>query len=268
MNDKYAMVICPISLLEEFSTRHHLVLTHYYKEYPVYKDFYKRRRSEGDFIIQDNGAAELKKSLQVHDLIEVAKDLQPNVIVAPDVIYSKNDTLNLTEAFLRDYASGLHELGIEVMGVPQGQTPEEWLECYTVFNNDSRIDWLGISMFHNPTFGDRDSILKTIAPTVSRPCHLLGLWNNPLDLLEERKYDFVKSVDTAKPIEFGLEGLLLDDWAGHRHVDDDWYFTLGRTLRGGFEDKLVSWEKEIVAKNVSDYIALFNEGKYSHRRRG
>ena len=78
------------------------------------------------------------------------------------------------------------------------------------------------------------------------------MWDNPYDLLEERKFDFVRSMDTAKMIEFALEGLTLAEWAKHKHLDDDWYF--------GLSTEGTSYRHELMTKNVTDFIALFRDG--------
>ncbi len=256
VSDKNVVVISPVSLLEQFSTRHHLVLTQYYLRYPGYAEFYRDRRRAGDFIILDNGAAELKESITVGDIMKVANELHPNLVVAPDTIYNMEATLHSTAIFIGVYARMLADKQIGIMAVPQGSNRVEWEACYNAFNENPAVSWLGISMFYTPKFDKRLEALKVIAPTVQKPCHLLGLWNNPYDLLEERKFDFVKSVDTAKPIEFALEGLTLEQWTKHKHIDDDWYFgTAGRSLGPeGFSTV------ELMTTNVEAYKRIFEEG--------
>ncbi len=253
-------VIAPTSLLDwlqsQFQLTFHLVLTKRCLEDVAYMAFYRKRRLEGDFLILDNSAAEVKAAIEGSSMMDVAKELCPSIVVAPDVIYNKNETLKRTEGFLKKYWFDLKDLDIKVMAVPQGGSSEEWYDCYQKFNSDPHIDWLGISMFYTPKFNQRLEVLKLIASTVHKPCHLLGLWDNPYDLLGERKFDFVKSVDTAKPIEFALEGLTLADWARHKHIDDDWYFnTAGKDLGPAASEVL-----ELITKNVRDYVRLFEEG--------
>lgn len=217
-------IISPVSMLEECSTHYHLVLTQYYSTIPKYRDFYLRRRALGDFIILDNGAAEIKHSIDDKYLVEVARELRPNVLVAPDVIHDYNKTIERTRSFIGAYSVSMRELGISIMGVPQGETKEEWWDCYSLFNDTIGIQWLGISMFYDKMFDGRDKLLKSIEQTVTKPCHLLGIHKNPLKVADEKKFSFVRSVDSAKPVEFGLEGLTLDSWHLHKHIDDDMYF--------------------------------------------
>ena len=258
---KRVAIICPVSLQETYSTNTHLVLSQYYKSIPEYREFFLKRRQRGDFIILDNGAAELKKSVQGLSVIDITRELKPTLVVAPDVIYNKNATITLTEQFLRANWLELQDLGVKVMAVPQGETPEEWLECYKRFNSDPHVAWLGISMFYTPKFTSRLEVLKRIAPTVKKPCHLLGLWNDPFGLLEERKFDFVQSVDTAKPVEYAIEGIKLEDWAKHKHIDDDWYFTeAGKVFGPDTTKEDVSELYSLIMANTSRFIKLFTEG--------
>lgn len=242
-------VISPFSMLEKYSTNYHLVLTQYYLSSPTYRDFYVGRRIKGDFIILDNGAAELKASVDGKDMMSIVKELQPNIVVAPDVIYNKDLTTNLTSSFLGLHFSTLHSLGVMIMGVPQGGSKHEWYECYARFNEEERLDWLGISMFYTPKFSRRFEALRAIASTVQKPCHLLGLWDDPYELTIEKEFGFVQSVDTAKAVEFGLEGLKLSEWANHKHIDDDWYFGLNEvhaSLRGRLVEENIRELREIV----------------------
>ncbi len=246
---KRVAVVSPVNLLEKYSTDFHIVLTQYYLNSKAYRDFYLERRAAGDFIILDNGAAELKAAMDNFYIQEVWSDLQPSIVVAPDTIYNKYLTITDTMNFLAQWSEKLHDKGIRIMAVPQGTDAKEWFECYKVFNAEPRIDWLGISMFYTPKFSKRSKALELIAPTVHKPCHLLGLWNNPYDLLEDREFNFVMSIDTAKSVEFALEGLTLADWAKHRHIDDDWYFLTNHL------------STSLMTKNVDDYVRLFKEGK-------
>lgn len=255
--DRRVAIISPVALLEKYSTDFHLVLTQYYLKSHQYRDFCLRRSAMGDFIVLDNGAAELKAAVEGLDMMDVVEELLPDIVVAPDIIYDRDRTIDRTEAFLKEYKYGLGILGVMVMAVPQGADSEEWYECYTLFNADSRVDWLGISMFYTPKFNKRLEVLERIAPTVRKPCHLLGLWDNPYDLLEERKFDFVHSVDTAKPLEYAIEGLALADWSGHRHIDNDWYFNVSAKSLGTRSSKVL----ELAAKNMKDFVRLFKDGK-------
>ena len=251
-NNKVA-VIAPTSMLhwvnEWYRERFHLVLTQYYWADAKYREFYNKRREEGDFLILDNGAAELKHSADSSKVIDACLQLRPHVVIAPDVIHDCDQTYQLTTEFLDRWFKELYEAGIEIMAVPQGSSKIEWLNCFVWFNKEPRISWLGISMFYHEMFEGRLGALEYIRSEVTKPCHLLGLWDSPYTLRLEGRYDFVKSADTAKAVEFALEGLSMRQWQQHKHIDDDWYFELPK----------IEWEgkKDLIMRNVIQLKDVF-----------
>jgi len=208
-----------------FQQNYHLVLIKYYLEDKNYAAFYRKCKLEGDWIILDNSAAEIKSSVGEELLLKVTKELSPDLVIAPDVIYNAPETIRRTKSFIEAYWSELYKCGTGIMVVPQGKDKTEWLKCYEIFNNLTGVQWLGISKFYTPVFGSRLSVLDAIAPTVKRSCHLLGVWDNPYSLLYEKDFSFVRGVDTAKPIEYALKRLTLSQWNEHKHMDDDWYMS-------------------------------------------
>lgn len=251
--DNKVAVIAPTSMLdwvnEWYRERFHLVLTQYYWADEAYRKFYQKRRDEGDFLILDNGAAELKHSADSAKVIDACLSLRPHVVIAPDVIYNSSETLDKTWNFVERWFKELYHAGIEIMAVPQGSDEDEWIKCYNLFNNNPHLSWIGISMFYHEMFGGRLGVLEYIKDSVKKPCHLLGLWDSPYTLRLEGKYDFVKSTDTAKAVEFALEGLSLRQWQQHKHIDDDWYFELPQK----------EWEsrKDLIRRNVIQLKDIF-----------
>lgn len=245
-------VISPASLLANYSTDYHLVLTQYYRKIDKYRNYYLDiRKQPGHFIILDNGAAELTESAIEKNVIEVAFELRPNVLVAPDVVHDMSKTLLRTLDFIGSYAYMLHSRDISIMAVPQGETKEEWLECFNVFNNSDQVHWLGISMFYDKMFGGRVNVLDSIKDIVKKPCHLLGMWNNPFKLAFEKAYPYVQGVDTAKPVEFGMRSLTLDQWPHHYHIDDDTYFDFEPP-----RPDIWNWYDSVIRRNIKQMLEL------------
>lgn|GEM_PF-6136419 len=96
--------ITPINFLEEFATqsRYHLILPHICQTSKKYKDFYRERRKEGDFVILDNGSYELDKPIGNKEIIDIACDLDVNEIVLPDYIEDIEKTLEASYIFLSE----------------------------------------------------------------------------------------------------------------------------------------------------------------------
>jgi len=220
-------LIPPIAYLEDFSTDYHLVLAHLYRDNRVYRAFYKARKAVGEFIIMDNGAAELGASISQLELFELARDLKPNVLVCPDVLHKADATLAVANHFLDDYASDLSSLDIDLMAVPQGEDFSRWRKAYVWFNTDPAVSWLGISKYA-PI--ERLQLLDEIRGSIRKRCHLLGLADN-MDVIEkEKKFSFVESTDTAVPIKLGLQGLTLERYNERNKMKDDDYFNFPRGL--------------------------------------
>ena len=243
-----AAVICPTSMLhwlqEEFQPRLHLVLAQVYLQDEEYADFFKARRVLGDDIILDQGAAELGAAIDEELIMKIAEDLRPTIVVAPDVIHSGFETVLRTGAFIGKYEAQLRSWDIKIMAVPQGENSAVYLSCFMLFNTSPKIDWLGISKFHPADFGNRAKLLSSLEEFVTKPCHLLGVGGLVSDLVEERKFEFVKSNDTAKAIKLALQGLTLAEGDKRKPVKD--YF--GCILPN----------RELVRQNIEDYLEVAN----------
>ncbi len=244
------MVICPTKLLNHYSTDAHMVLTQYYWTDETYRNFYKERVRRGDFVLLDNGACELGRSISAGDVVATARDLHPNVVVASDVIYDAEATIARTT----DFVKLKRELPAEtsIMAVPQGDNLVEWFGCYEALNALQGVDWIGISKFYcKKITGGRATLLRGISARVSKPCHLLGLDGDPASLAEETKYPFVKSIDTAKPVAFGIKSLHIDDWKlYHGWKDDDYH---------NYQGAVPFRVDELIRSNIRDLQRRINE---------
>lgn len=212
--------IPPVRYLEDFSTDTHLVLAHLYS-ISVYREFYHFRRALGDFIILDNGCAELGRSIGSDTLLSVARDLKPDVLVCPDVLYDSKATLEAVQRFLPKV-----DLEVALMGVPQGNSVTDWIECFYAMYRLPELSWIGLSKYSTKVFGSRLECLSWISQSgcTAKRFHLLGLESRPDSILSERYFDFVVSHDTAVPIKLGLQGLHLDTYSNSRRMSDSEYF--------------------------------------------
>jgi len=216
-----AAIICPTSMLEwiqaVFQPDFHMVLAQIYLEDSDYAGFFRERRAAGDFILLDQGAAELGAAIDTELYWQVIRELRPTVAVAPDVLHSALSTVRRTGAFLDDYRQALTQLDVQVMGVPQGQTCEECLLTYKLFQDWPGIDWIGVSKFHHDKFVSRYCFLEAAKELgAAKPCHLLGVSGLVHDLYWERP--MAQSVDTAKPVKLGLQTLKLEEeWLRVKH---------------------------------------------------
>lgn len=140
------ILISPFEYLNE-STRisnHHMVLGHLLSN-QKYKNFYKNIKKEqpDSFVICDNSANE-GYMLKGQELISLAAEINADEIIAPDKYHDAETTYKETMSFLDDYYDDYLKNNYKVMAVPQGDTLEDYYDCYCAFVDDERIDTIGI----------------------------------------------------------------------------------------------------------------------------
>lgn len=219
-------LITPIPELDRFATlsKVHLVLPEHFDD-DRYLQFYKYRRSVGDYVIMDNGAHEHAGPLPISELMMRAVELGPNEIVLPDVQRDAQATLAATSSALewltrntKAYdAAGRPRLHI----VPQGTSMDEWSGCRDALFHLTRnflagtsgvvplprYPIVGIAKHHEDLI--TGGITRLVAscrvhPEINKSqIHLLG-WPRRLYAVKEvqQMYPEVRSVDTARPFTF------------------------------------------------------------------
>lgn len=197
-------IICPVAYLEKFATKSnfHLVLPHLFEKFPKYKEFYKERAREGDFIICDNSLFELGKCMDYKIVLEKAEEINASVVVGPEVFGSYAQNLRLIYEFLE----WKDKIGskMKVLGIAQGKNSDEIFESFLHLNSIDGIDYLGLPFMldyeEENTFGIKSLTLRrvlnrwhltfliasvSISESIDiKPTHLFGL----SDALELQKY--------------------------------------------------------------------------------
>jgi hypothetical protein len=163
-------------------------------------------------VFMDNGFHELGRPLSCHELLDAAKKINPTFVISPDRIDDMSFTFKQYE-ICKDVFKGVNAIPIPVLTA----APELDQKSFIMNVQDApilclpfrrpRLDWL---KFH------RD----TIAQYFDR-IHLLGV--STLDELDEigdlcaEAYIHV-SVDTGKPIKWGLMGNRFNELSSLRHA--------------------------------------------------
>ena len=123
-------VISPLSNLEPMKLGDRIfALAHLWVQSPEYRAFILDRKQEGYWITLDNSAAE--RALVTEDiLIDICKELMPDEVIAPDVLFNKYETIANAISFRnRMEREGL--LGkIDIFFCPQGESKQHWLDAY------------------------------------------------------------------------------------------------------------------------------------------
>ncbi len=223
-------ISAPISLLKDYCslTDYHLCKPSpilYHKEY---MEFYKDRKALGDLVVLDSSDTLPRENLAPSVLFELARTLEPTLVVAPDWDMNYVRTANQTVSFLKTYGERLRHSGIGILGMVQGATMEQCLDCYKSFYQ--QVDAIGLPRSVEVAVG-RVKFLKRIR--TKKPIHIFGIHSNPeeeLDHILDLDRDSITGVSSDLPVRLGLicrlldelrpEPPLLDFYSGHNPFPD------------------------------------------------
>lgn len=245
-------IIPPTKYLTPFASfannSYHMALAQRVLSDEEYKNYYKSKSRAGDFVILDNGACELGKSIKLSDLVTAAKTIEAKEIVLPDKLRDGVKTIKMVRSFFDQF--DCHDF--ELMAVVQGKNKEEWLKCLNVYLSMDKVNVIGISstdaIFNEKEF--RFSRIKTIDWLVhqkllpaDKKVHLLGLNNSGhIELEKLSKYSFIEGVDTSAPVVHGAFGV--------RFKKDEHY----KKIRQYLEPEILLNNKQI--KDIKENIKL------------
>ena len=220
-------IICPVKHLQDFASQSdfHLILPHLYKEFPEYKEFYRERIKQGDFVLQDNSIFEFGKSLDYQYLLEQAEDLGVSEMVTPEVMGDTDGSRKLLTAFL-DYRETM-DSKIPVFATVQGKTFQDMLDYFFELNGIDEVSTIGIPAeadyvssysygYLSPTLkkvfnrlGLVQEIEKTrlIGNIAIKPVHLLGLGDG-VELQRQKYIPWIRSCDSSTAYVHGAAGVM------------------------------------------------------------
>lgn len=198
------------------------VLGHLIKLDSQYKEFYKKELRNWSFSILDNSAFELGKSIPFDELMSVARELRPSHLVLPDTVHDKDTTLRNSLSFWSQFCTELiEELEITPIGVVQGDTFEELLECiYTYREAGVRYIAIPFDCIKNSDYSIvRFQFFIWLYAKLGHSemskleFHFLGI-QNPQEMLLYSSFikNYIKSIDTSSPILHGIAGNSFGKW--------------------------------------------------------
>lgn len=209
----------PHSLAEAEAQGHYkindylFILLHRYIDDSRYRDIVD---SYSGFKILDNSCFELGEALSNELIAEYVERINPDVFVLPDVLGDMDKTISRSIQFVTNYP----DLAPRAMAVIQGNTYEEFGECYSIFDDELfDIAMIGIPFCFNWAFRDklspymhameRVNLLRFLHENnyirTTTKHHLLGTWC-ALEFAHYKDYDWIYSIDTSNPIAAGIEG--------------------------------------------------------------
>jgi len=202
-------------------------LVHLFDERPEYYKFFEKVRKTTNIpVLLDNSIFELGHSFDPEEYKHWIYKLDPNYYIVPDVLESARGTI---DAWIEFNSNTLHK-GPKQIGVVQGQTWTELVECYRWMSGHA--DYIAISFDYSyyQTTGFGDHRLARMASGRQRFIQQLideGIWNwnKPHHLLgcglaREFRYYVdkniynIKSCDTSNPVVAAIKGLQYNEEFG------------------------------------------------------
>lgn len=158
------------------------------------------KKSTNTIKIVDNSVNEEGKPLPIEDLIKAFEAVGGTALVSPDWIGDSRSTLEA-------YTDCIGKINPEqVIGVVQGDTPEEALSCLDKYGSFVAVPYDILSKKKDPPWimGLRRALLVSHI-SEDRIVHLLG-FNSIEELFWYRGRPNVVSIDTGVPVMLGLQG--------------------------------------------------------------
>lgn len=191
---------------------------------------YERIFKEKDCtIIMDNSVIELGTAVDVSILKEACDIVNADVLAIPDVLQDGKATLLAAESFMDRWTAISAPASIELMYIPQGKDPQDYLDCISgAAMADIPADWIGIARNLVPrVFTSRMfpiALAELFFPGTKQ--HLLGFSGDVLDDVECAKSGFVEGIDSAVPLRMGSAGLNLEKGIIDPGPRGDWWDTV------------------------------------------
>lgn len=201
-------------------TDYSYALVHLFEEDPEYLSLFKEAKKAGREIILDNSIFELGEAFDSERFAYWINQLQPTWYIVPDSLENSRQTVQNMLHWNENYAETV--TGGKI-GVVQGKTYSEIVECYDFMVNFANVDMVAISFdysyfekeFPHPNkyvswmlgrvqlLGRmlRDGVINT---TVKH--HLLGN-ALPIEGKFYAEYDWLYSIDTSNPVTHGIKGI-------------------------------------------------------------
>jgi len=187
------------------------ILLHIAMKDPHYLEFAINYKKRGGMIYLDNSCFELGESLDSSLLYEYYQKINPDVVILPDKLGFKEDTIKRSLSFIDQYPSCIRA----AMPVIQGNSFEEMIECYNEFLKISELQYIAIPFVYSwipkdpflqsservklISFMDKSGIINKDIKH-----HLLGAWL-PQEFIHYRNYSWIYSIDTSSPIMAAIE---------------------------------------------------------------
>ena len=207
-------------------TDYDYALVHLFEEDKEYLQQFREARNAGREIILDNSIFELEEAFDADKFDGWVNDLKPTWYIVPDVLEDGYETI----AKMEDWNNkGLGYPGSGKIGVVQGKTYDEIVDCYNFMNNEGLADMIAISFdysYYEDTVPHTNKyvswmlgrvkllgdLLKDGVINKHKKHHLLGCGlPQEFAFYKHSDYDWIYSLDTSNPVVHGIKGITYND---------------------------------------------------------
>ena len=203
-------------------TDYDYALVHLFEENEEYWKKFKEAASKGREIILDNSIFELEEAFDAEKFDKWVNKLKPTWYIVPDALEDTDRTIMQMEDW---NDKGLGYKGSGKIGVVQGKTYDEIVDCYNYMNKEADVDMIAISFDYSyytksvphankyvswmlgrvKLLGD---LLKDGVINKDKPHHLLGCGlPQEFSFYRHSDYDWIYSLDTSNPVVHGIKGI-------------------------------------------------------------
>ena len=203
-------------------TDYDYALVHLFEEDPIYLDQFKKAIAKGREVILDNSIFELEEAFDAVKFDKWVNRIKPTWYIVPDALEDYRKTIDQMEDWNN---KGLGYEGSGKIGVVQGKSYDEIVDCYNYMNKEADVDMIAISFDYSyytkscphankyvswmlgrvKLLGDllRDGVINK-----DKPHHLLGCGlPQEFSFYKHSDYDWIYSLDTSNPVVHGIKGI-------------------------------------------------------------
>ena len=195
-------------------------LVHLFETIPEYYDFFKQSVEEGRKVILDNSIFELGEAFDSEKFFYWIDKLKPSEYIIPDVLEDTLGTMDNALEWKEKYLDKVPK-GCKSIGVVQGKSYEDLVNCYQYLDKVIRVDKIAFSFDYSYylevcphpnkwmafALGRAQTLTRMLNDGIinrDKPHHLLGC-SIPVEFFFYREgFDWIESVDTSSPIVHGI----------------------------------------------------------------
>jgi hypothetical protein len=169
----------------ESESQFHLCLAHQMIQDQKYRAFFLKMSSEGKWATMDNGSAEGHAPMHIDSLLDLAGEIKCSEIVLPDHLFDRKATLAHSRGAMLWYQANYKEGFPQLLAVPHGDTPQEWVKCVEEMVTWEAVKCIGISRFLVPRiFQNRVEALHKVPMLIdsTKEIHILGCPGSPAEI--------------------------------------------------------------------------------------